>query len=60
MPGPARLRGVAEAWVALSQQRERERESNEDYFIGRVAQCNQTLKSFIPWRDINHLKSVTV
>lgn len=33
---------------------------DEDYFIGRVAECNQTLKSFIPWREIHHLKSVTV
>lgn len=45
-------------WLWAS--RERGRGRAEDYFIGRVAQCNQTLKSFIPWRDINHLKSVTV
>lgn len=35
------------------------RDRDDDYFIGQVAKCNQTLKSFIPRRDIHHLKSVT-
>lgn len=58
-PGPCGWKGVAEPRGALGHQVEREREKDEDYFTGRVAQYNQTMTSFIPEREIHHLSKVT-